>query len=984
MMNIYSDYTVKARAYPLSDAQQRPRLIPATSGPRLPRYGRTGLKKIVFRLGTLNVGSMTGRGRELANLMEKRKIRALCVQETRWRGDKAKELGDGYKLFYSGANRDGRNGVGIILDRYLKEQLVRVNRRNDRIMSVGIECGVTTLNIVCAYAPQPGCEESEKVDFWRELDEELAEIPKEEGCFIGGDLNGHVGGNRMGFERVHGGWGLGMINAEGKEVLDFAAAADMAVINTFFKKTEHQYVTYKSGRAESQIDYVLCRRTQLGEVNNCKVIKGECVTSQHRPVIVDCAIRPKRKGKQKREQKIKWWKLKDLDLAKAFKKQALEKIGLYECVNEWWEENSKVLIKAGEEILGKTTGKGPPQDKETWWWNEEVQEKIRFKKMAKKRYDLSQKDEDRADYKQANREAKRAVAIAKAKASERLYEELETTEGQNRLYSIARARDKASKDFTHIRQIKDIEGRVLRKEEEIKNRWQEYFKVLLNEEHPRKGNEGEISNDVETVGIEREEISEALGRMKRGKAVGPDNLPVEAWKALGKEGVDILWDLLCKVHDEERIPEAWRESVVVPIYKGKGDIQECRNYRGIKLVSHTMKIWERIIDSRIRKGTIISDKQFGFMPGRGTMDPLFALRQLLERYGEKKKDLHLIFIDLEKAYDTIPREELWRCMAARGVPEKYVRVVKDMYHGAHTRVRSSVGVSDSFPVTVGLHQGSALSPYLFNIVLDVLTERMNGVGFWSGMFADDIVIVEESREGVERALECWRQAIEDGGLRISRKKTEYLWFGGESKDGEVYLQGEKLQRVRDFKYLGSFVSSEGGLDKELDHRIQVGWMNWRRVSGVLCDRKVNAKAKGKIFKTVVRPAMIYGSETWPIKKAQERKLDVAEMRMVRWALGKTRRDRVRNVKIRGMAGVVEVSKKIQESRLRWFGHVMRREEEYVGKRMLNLNVEGKRPRGRPKRRWMDCVTEDCRQKGLEFEDAQDRTLWRGKIKMSDP
>lgn len=973
---------VAARAYPAySDAQQL--RLTAVTGQGLPHLRRVGLKKLV-RIGTLNIGSMTGKSREIADLMARRRINILCVQETRWRGNKAKEIGEGYKLIYSGANGQGRNGVGIILDKEWKEHLVRVNRRDDRIMSVGLDIGGATTNIVSAYAPQVGCDDEDKENFWRALDQEIGEIPTDERCFLGTDLNGHIGCERLGVERVHGGWGLASQNLEGERILDFAVASDMAVINSFYKKTENQYVTYSSGGTETQIDFILCKRNHLVEVKNCKVIKGESVSSQHRPVIVDCDLKIKRKGKQLGERKIKWWKLKDIVLAEAFKSEVLGRISTKEKANDWWETNSKVIMRVGEEILGRTSGKGQPGNKESWWWNSEVQEIIKAKKEAKKQFDRERSVANREAYKRSKKEAKRAVAIAKARALDELYDELDAPEGVNKLHRIAKARDRASKDFTHIRQMKDSEGVVLRSEKNIKKRWSDYFSKLLNEERPRVDRGKGIANENVTIGIERGEVSEALKRMKNGKAVGPDGIPVEVWKALGAEGVDLLLDLFRKIYKEEKMPDVWRDSVLVPLYKEKGDIQDCKNYRGIKLVSHTLKIWERVIEQRLRKETSISEEQFGFMPGKGTTDALFALRQLLEKHGEKLKELHLAFIDLEKAYDTVPREEMWRCMRVKGVPEKYVRLVKDTYDRAHTRVRSSVGLTERFSVRVGVHQGSALSPYLFNIIMDVLTEGVREQAPWTMLFADDIVVVDESKDGLEDKLERWRQAVEEGGLRISRAKTEYMWFGGDGRPGSITLQGQLLTRTGEFKYLGSYVNEKGELDREVNHRIQAGWINWKRMTGVLCDRRIQRKMKGKVFKAVVRPAMIYGSETWPVKKAQEKKLEVVEMRMLRWSMGKTRKDRIRNEVIRKMGGVIEVSKKIQERRLQWFGHVMRREDKYVGRKVSSMQLEGKRRRGRPKRRWKDCVVEDLREKELIEEDVLDRIEWRRRVRNSDP
>ncbi|KAK3560767.1 hypothetical protein QTP86_019209 [Hemibagrus guttatus] len=417
--------------------------------------------------------------------------------------------------------------------------------------------------------------------------------------------------------------------------------------------------------------------------------------------------------------------------------------------------------------------------------------------------------------------------------------------------------------------------------------------------------------------------------MKSGKAVGPDDIPVEVWKCLGEAAVEFLASLFNRVLESERMPEEWRRSVLVPIFKNKGDVQSCSNYRGIKLMSHTMKLWERVVEARLRKVVEICEQQYGFMPRKSTTDAIFALRILMEKYRDGQRELHCVFVDLEKAYDRVPREELWYCMRKSGVAEKYVRVVQDMYERSRTVVRCAVGQTEEFNVEVGLHQGSALSPFLFAMVMDQLSEEVRQESPWTMMFADDIVICSESSEQVEENLERWRFALERRGMKVSRSKTEYMCVNEREGSGTVRLQGEEVKKVQEFKYLGSTVQSNGECGKEVKKRVQAGWNGWRKVWGVLCDQKISARIKGKVYRTVVRAAMLYGLETVSLRKRQESELEVAELKMLRFSLGVTRLDRIRNEYIRGTAHVGRLGDKVREARLRWFGHVQRRESVYI-------------------------------------------------------
>ncbi|KAK3542569.1 hypothetical protein QTP86_030397, partial [Hemibagrus guttatus] len=832
-------------------------------------------KSVGLRIGTLNVGTMTGKGRELADMMERRKVDILCVQETRWKGSKARSIGAGFKLFYYGVDSK-RNGVGVVLKEEFVRNVLEVKRVSDRVISLKLEFEGVMLNVVSGYAPQVGCELEEKERFWSELDEVMESIPTGERVVIGADFNGHVGEGNTGDEEVMGKFGVKERNLEGQMVVDFAKRMDMGVVNTYFQKREEHRVTYMSGGRRTQVDYILCRRGNLKEISDCKVVVGESVARQHRMVVCRMTFMVCKMKRSKIEKKSKWWKLKKEECCEEFRQKLRQALGGQVVLPDDWETTAEVIRETGRKVLGVSSGRRK-EDKETWWWNEEVQDSIQRKRLAKKKWDMDRTEENRQEYKELQRRVKREVSKAKQKAYEELYTRLDTREGEKDLYRLARQRDRDGKDVQQVRVIKDRDGRVLTSEESVQRRWKEYFEELMNEENEReKRVEGVNSVEQKVDKIRKDEVRKALKRMKSGKAVGPDDIPVEVWKCLGEAAVEFLANLFNRVLESERMPEEWRRSVLVPIFKNKGDVQSCSNYRGIKLMSHTMKVWERVVEARLRKVVEICEQQYGFMPRKSTTDAIFALRILMEKYRDGQRELHCVFVDLEKAYDRVPREELWYCMRKSGVAEKYVRVVQDMYERSRTVVRCAVGQTEEFNVEVGLHQGSALSPFLFAIVMDQLSEEVRQESPWTMMFADDIVICSESREQVEENLERWRFALERRGMKVSRSKTEYMCVNEREGSGTVRLQGEEVKKVQEFKYLGSTVQSNGECGKEVKKRVQAGWNGWRKVSGVLCDQKISARIKGKVYRTVVRPAMLYGLETVSLRKRQESELEAGE------------------------------------------------------------------------------------------------------------
>ncbi|XP_070029266.1 uncharacterized protein [Nicotiana sylvestris] len=275
-----------------------------------------------------------------------------------------------------------------------------------------------------------------------------------------------------------------------------------------------------------------------------------------------------------------------------------------------WSATTNCIREAAKEVLGVSMGISGGH-KGDWWWNEVVQGKVEAKKATYLKLVGSICEEERRAcmerYKLSRKEAKLAVTEAKTATYGHMYKELGEKSGEKKLFRLAKLRERKAQDLDQVRYIKDKYGDP---------------DILLGElEHSESHRYFEYCRRIKV-----EEVVGAMRKMSRGR--------------------------------EKRMPYKWRWNTVVPLYKNKGDIQSCNNYRDIKLLSHTAKVWERLVKARVRMTVSVSNNQFRFMHGCSTTEAIHLVRRLVELYRERKKDLYMVFIDLEKTYDKVPREVL--------------------------------------------------------------------------------------------------------------------------------------------------------------------------------------------------------------------------------------------------------------------------------------------------------------------------------------
>ena len=978
-----------------------------------------------IRLGTVNVGTLSGKANEIAEMLTRRNVDLCCLQETRWRGGSSRQIKGKdsiYKLFWCG-DQSGFRGIGIMLAQKWVNNVLSVKRYDNRCLQLRFLIGTIVINVICCYAPQSGLPVEEKDTFYERIFSIVASVPDEEILFIGGDFNGHVGEHSDGFEGIHGGNGYGLRNQDGLRILDFSC--------------------FSSGGNHTQIDYILVRRTELKNIKDTKVISSEECITQHKILVSDLVISAKATKPIRIPPRRKTWKLRDSAVQKEFEQAVLRKCqDIPADIEGLWTSIKNVLLDAADETCGWTRG-GCPRHKETWWWNSDVDNIIKEKRKAWQQW---KKGGSKEDYLKAKKTAKTAVYHAKKDAQTKQFSSINNNSDKTRIFKIAKRLKQDNVDIVGEKCVRNNDGNLALTIDDKLKTWQSHYQKLLNIEFlwDTESLSEEAPVEGPAIKITSEMVSNAMSKMKSGKAAGPSGIIIEMVRAGGDRIITCLASLFNQVIYDLGVPGDWNLSYIINLFKGKGDALCCGNYRGLKLQEQVMKILEHVLNSIIRDQVSIDNMQFGFMPGRGTTDAIFILRQLQEKYLLKKKNIYFAFVDLEKAFDRVPRKILWWAMRKVKIDEWIIQVVKSMYDNAQSKIRITNSYSDPVNVSVGVHQGSVLSPLLFVIVMEALSCEFRIGCPWELLYADDLVIVAESLEELQMRLSTWKSGLENKGLKVNVAKTKILLSSHDAKRSKIAaikypcgvcmkgvgansilcesckkwihkrcsgikgslrncedfvcnaciavednvdhlptslsIDNDEFEIVSQFCYLGDIIGQAGGCVDAVTARIGSAWKAFHELLPILTNRGISLANRGKVFNACVRTVLLYGSETWALSTEDLGRIKRCDHAMIRWLCNVKIEQKHTTDDLRKRIYVHPIEDVLRWNRLRLSGHLHRQEDTSCTKSILNLDIDGPTPRGRPKLRWKDVINADLRKKGLNITLASDRCKWRNAIR----
>lgn len=958
----------------------------------------------------------SGRLEDLRKILQTYKSDITALQEIRWKGkgeleDKSKYQCD---LYYSCPLNKHEFGVGFAVRGKVRHCVTRWTPINERICILRVKAKFYNISLICAHAPTEDKDDEAKDIFYQQLETAFESLPAYDMKLVLGDFNAKVGkedifSGTIGKHSLH-----NTTNDNGLRLITFAASRNLVVSSTFFPHLNIHKITWNSpdGITRNQIDHVLTDRRHSSSVLDVRSMRGANIDSDHHLIRarVRCRISSKRPINN-RQRKYNLDALKTTETAKKLEEYISSKLGSIQDtteINSHWNICAEVIKTAATEILGEQE-----QPRRNGWRDEEYDRAVAAKDQAYRKYLQRYTRASREEYRAKRREASKIYRQKKRRFQKNCMENLEILRDRNEVRRFYQNVNKQRKGFVPTSTAcNDKSGNLITNKQEILRRWEEFFSELLNGNDnrmtPQYEDCSQFQNTEDVPPPTITEVDFAIQKMKNHKSPGSDGIPAELFKVAGSSFIRAFHQLLLKIWIKEEMPEEWNVSIICPIHK-KGDRKDCNNYRGISLLNIAYKIFASIMCERLKPHVIriIGPYQCGFMPGKSTTDQIFTLRQILEKTQEHQVDTHHLFVDFKQAYDTPNRNELFAAMNKFNIPMKLIKLSRMTLQNTVSCVKSAGNTTNTFSTVRGFRQGDALSCSFFNILLEMIVNTArrataNNIGteniFQSSRqilaYADDIDIIGRAKRELEQQFLAIEEAAGRMGLRVNEGKTQYMLSSRRDANHRelgpnVSIGNYNFKVVQNFIYLGTEVNNTNDITTEVKRRIMLANRCLYGLSNLLRSKQLSRTTKVRLYHQLIMPVLLYGAESWNLKKDHENMLLVFERKVLRKIFGAVHvegewRSRY-NRELYQLYQHPDIVKKIRTKRLHWAGHVQRMEVEAPPRKILFTNPNINRRQGRPRTRWIDIVNSDVRKIGVNNwrTTANNRGVWRQMIDQAE-
>lgn len=962
-------------------------------------------------LGTWNLQGLNEEG-AIINLVEEIKkydMDIVALQETHLMTNDIMEV-RGYILYNSGG-KTRTFGTGFLVKKSIITTVKTFQPISDKLCYLTIDIKNTKMTVVNLHAPTEEKEEEQKDTFYEELENVLDKLPRNNIQIVIGDVNAKIGKEDM-FKSITGGESKHQeSNDNGLRLINFAIERNMKIMSTHFKRREIYKGTWiiPGTNQANQIDHVLIQEKYARLINNVRTYRGADANSDHFLVGIkmnNLKINKKIERK-KRKQKYNMEQLKEETTARKYKKEVSDKYNMQKSADNsiegMWEKMEQIITEATTNNLEKVKKK-----KKTEWLDQRCKKEIQKRKILRQTFLQTGQERDKQKYQDQKKKTKKMCRAQKRKYEENKIIEIEDKYKRQDIRNFYRDIKDVRKSFqSHPVHYKDKEGNLIGEEEDIIKRWEQYFKELLNDGTDTTNPiQYQATVENEDSGISeptKEEIDTIIDCLKNNKSPGQSGITGENIKYGGEILRQNVHKLIKEVWHQEVMPREWNKAIILPIFK-KGDKTECSNYRGIALLDVTYKVLATWLKRKLEEKAEgkLGEYQGGFRKNRATTDQIFTLKQVLTTCYEYEIPVHMLFVDFERAYDSVIRQELINALYDLQIPGKLIKLIGMTLSQTVNAVRVNGNVSQEFEVNKGLRQGDPLSTLLFNMVLEIII-RESGINRKGTLlnkshqclaYADDLVLLARNKRELK---EVTRQLIETAkkrGLKINQSKSKYMQlkmnFKKKDEDGlNVTMAEERLEfnEVDEYMYLGALISDKCEEEKEVKLRIAKSNRCAGGLHKIFNSKNVSLKTKTRLYKTVLRPTLLYGSETWVMNKKTQNMIELWERKILRRIHGGKKTEigweRRTNKELYELFREPVISDVIKAKRLQWAGHLERMSEERIVKTVGWKEPEGKKKKGRPRRKWREAIMQDLEEKRIQGwrSTAKDRKQWKEVTKL---
>ena len=994
-------------------------------------------------MGTWNIRTMTPgfNGKDLSKTSELRKSftidKELCrlkvdiaaLQETRL-AESGSVKENNYTFYWQGLAESERRlyGVGFAVRNKLLNKITTPKAKSERIISLQLTTKTGTAHVISAYAPTLDAECEKKDMFYEDLQTVLNEIPASDQIILLGDFNARVGADFNSWPTCIGKFGIGKMNENGQRLLEFCTNNELSITNTFYDGKYCHKVSWRHPRSGHWhlLDYIIVKKKDLNSIKATRAYRSAHCNTDHLFILAKTKVTTKtiHRGKKPKIPKITVRNTKSETLQEKFQAEFSKRCKevVDEHPDKMWDALRTGIVESATEAFG--TGTSSKHD-----WLEEnftiLEPLLEEKREALISYNKNPSQSKLDRLKSAKSKLQREIRRCANSYWEDLCKEIQSaadTGNIRRMYEKIRVA--LGPQVNKVAPLKSTTGEEITDKNKQMDRWIEHYSSLYSKERDVCPT---LENEIPQLPVmcelddepSIEELREAIEDLSIGKSTGSDNIPAEILKYNRDTITPHLHQLLLACWKHKEIPQNMRDANIITLYKNKGDKGDCNNYRGISLLSITGKAFARIILKRLHvlAARVLPESQSGFRSGRSTIDMIFALRQVQEKCQEQNVPLHIAFVDLTKAFDTVSRSGLYMVLEKIGCPPTLLQLIISFHNNMKATVQFDGSTSDSFDINSGVKQGCVLAPTLFSIYFAVLLEnafktspgdvylkwRTDGSLFNLSrlkastktttskirdlLFADDAAIVAHNESTLQSMMNQLSTACTKFSLVISVKKTVVLsQTQDKSSPTTILLNNSPLEQVNKFCYLGSTVTSSLSLDEEIGARIGKAATNFGKLMKRAWNNKMlTIKTKMHIYNACILSSLLYGSETWTTYSKQEKRLNTFHLRCLRKILGIKWQDKITNVEVLQQAGSMSISSILCKRRLRWLGHVHRMDDQRLPKQLLYSELtSGSRNRGRPKLRYKDTCKRDLKRCNINHSTwnqlAGNRSSWKTTVR----